>query len=308
MGSGSSVHSSMKRRQDAIDARKSAKKAAKKKKKEELYKYLQENTDYQDKVRFLFQVPLLKRLPLDQQPLVARAAKSVKFPPRTVIIKEGEMGDDFYVLRQGEASVTVHTVKGDKVVGRLGPGDYFGEKALLASEPRTATITSESFAECLKIQRQHFEELGLKEKLTFADRKAERKPKIRRSKPPTPKTPQDKAFIRECLLNSENLNGGMSGLTEHKIQAITAAMWRERVVPGRRLIRENDLGAEYFYVVESGAFEVIVSEKLADSRPGGIVHSRKTVVDMMKRGRELRSCAAQRHPCGFWIESSSSPS
>ena len=35
------------------------------------------------------QVPLLKRLPLDQQPLVARAAKSVKFPPRTVIIKEG---------------------------------------------------------------------------------------------------------------------------------------------------------------------------------------------------------------------------
>ena len=40
------------------------------------------------------------------------------------------------------------------MVGRLGPGDYFGEKALLASEPRTATITSESFAECLKIQRQ----------------------------------------------------------------------------------------------------------------------------------------------------------
>ena len=60
------------------------------------------------------------------------------------------------------------------MVGRLGPGDYFGEKALLASEPRTATITSESFAECLKIHRTHFEELGLKEKLTFADRKAER--------------------------------------------------------------------------------------------------------------------------------------
>lgn len=284
MGSASSVSHSMKRRQDAIDARKSAKKALKKKKKEELYKYLQENTDYQDKVRFLFQVPLLKRLPLDQQPLVARAAKSVKFPPRTVIIKEGEMGDDFYVLRQGEASVTVHTPKGDKVVGRLGPGDYFGEKALLASEPRTATITSESFAECLKIQRQHFEELGLKEKLTFADRKAERKPKIRRNKPPTPKTPEDEAFIRECLLNSENLNGGMSGLTEQKIQAIIANMWREKVVPGRRLIRENDLGAEFFYVVESGAFEVIVTEKLADSRPGGIVHSKKTVVDMMKRG------------------------
>ena len=54
-----------------------------------LSRYLQENTDYQEKVRFLFQVPLLKRLPLDQQPLVARAAKSVKFPPRTVIIKEG---------------------------------------------------------------------------------------------------------------------------------------------------------------------------------------------------------------------------
>ena len=50
------------------------------------------------------------------------------------------MGDDFFVLRQGEASVTVHTVKGDKVVGRLGPGDYFGEKALLASAPWRPTL------------------------------------------------------------------------------------------------------------------------------------------------------------------------
>lgn len=35
---------------------------------------------------------------------------------------------------------------------------------------------------------------------------------------------------RECLLNSDNLNGGMSGLTEQKIQAIIANMWREKVV------------------------------------------------------------------------------
>ncbi|CAK9056603.1 unnamed protein product [Durusdinium trenchii] len=263
----------------------------KKKKKEELYKYLQENTDYQDKVRFLFQVPLLKRLPLDQQPLVARAAKSVKFPPRTVIIKEGEMGDEFFVLRQGEASVTVHTVKGDKVVGRLGPGDYFGEKALLASEPRTATIISESFAECLRIHRQQFEELGLKEKLTFADRKAERKPKLRRHKPPTPKTLQEEQFIRDCLLNCENLSGGMGGLTEKKMQALISVMWKENVLPGRRLIRESDLGADFFYVVESGTFEVIITEKLAEARAGAIVHSKKTVVDVLKRGNTFGELA-----------------
>lgn len=40
----------------------------------------------------------------------------------------------------------------------------------------------------------------------------------------------DDFSCRECLLNSENLNGGMSGLTEQKIQAIIANMWREKVV------------------------------------------------------------------------------
>jgi len=284
----------MQRRAHALaEARRAQrKKEQKQKKAEELMRLYSDDAEYQEKVRFLFQVPLLKRLPLDQQPLVAKAAKPIKFQPRTVIMREGDMGDDFYVLRQGEASVTVRTVKGSKVVGRLGPGDYFGEKALLASEPRTATITTESFAECFRIQRKHFEELGLKEKLTFADRKAKRSAKVRKIHPPTEKSEHDIEFIRECMLNNETLNGGMSVLSEEKIQKLVSVMWREKVVPGRRLIREGDLGAEYFYIIESGAFEVIVTEKMGSNhRPGDIVHSKKTVVDVLKRGHTFGELA-----------------
>eukprot|EP00913_Durusdinium_trenchii_P012052 g11322.t1 len=71
----------------------------------------------------------------------------------------------------------------------------------------------------------------------------------------------------------------MGGLTEKKMQALISVMWKENVLPGRRLIRESDLGADFFYVVESGTFEVIITEKLAEARAGAIVHSKKTVVD-----------------------------
>ncbi len=60
------------------------------------------------------------------------------FPAGTEIAKEGQTGLNFFVVESGEATVSV----AGKEVGRLGPGDSFGEVALVDKSARTATITA----------------------------------------------------------------------------------------------------------------------------------------------------------------------
>ena len=64
------------------------------------------------------------------------------------IVREGAMsGIGFFVVAEGEATVTV----GKKKVATLGPGDYFGEFALITEEERTATVTAQTDVRCLEI-------------------------------------------------------------------------------------------------------------------------------------------------------------
>jgi hypothetical protein len=69
-----------------------------------------------------------------------------------VVVREGEIGDDFYMVESGELVVTQqgHEVR------RLGPGDSFGEVALLQSIPRTATVVAVTAGELLLLDHDHF--------------------------------------------------------------------------------------------------------------------------------------------------------
>jgi CRP-like cAMP-binding protein len=91
-------------------------------------------------------VELLKRVPLfadlDGAELrqIANSMKQRTFSAGQEIAVEGQSGVGFFVIENGQAKVTVH---GDEV-RRLGPGDYFGEVALITQGARTATVTADT--------------------------------------------------------------------------------------------------------------------------------------------------------------------
>jgi CRP-like cAMP-binding protein len=106
-------------------------------------------------------VDLLKRVPifegLDKRELerIAGSMKQRTFGAGDIVTTEGQGGVGFFVIEDGEARVTIH---GDER-RRLGPGDYFGEVALLNDSPRTATITAETELRCYGMTSWDFKPL-----------------------------------------------------------------------------------------------------------------------------------------------------
>jgi CRP/FNR family cyclic AMP-dependent transcriptional regulator len=104
---------------------------------------------------------LLKRVPifsdLDGKELerIATSMKQRTFNAGETVTSEGQTGVGFFVIEEGEATVTV----GGDERRRLGPGDYFGEVALLNESARTATITADSDLRCYGLTAWEFRPL-----------------------------------------------------------------------------------------------------------------------------------------------------
>jgi MFS family permease len=89
-----------------------------------------------DEIGLLRGVPMLQPLPLPAIEQLARGLEPVHVSARQAVIRQGEPGDRFYVIEKGRADV----IGGDRLVTTLGPGEGFGEIALLRRVPRTATV------------------------------------------------------------------------------------------------------------------------------------------------------------------------
>jgi CRP-like cAMP-binding protein len=79
-----------------------------------------------------------------------------EIPPGTVVVREGEPGDRFYVVFAGMLSVS-NSAMGRRDV--LRPGDYFGEVAVTMDMPRSATVTAITPAVVASCDRETFDEL-----------------------------------------------------------------------------------------------------------------------------------------------------
>mmetsp|Transcript_23075 Transcript_23075/g.41691 ORF Transcript_23075/g.41691 Transcript_23075/m.41691 type:complete len:796 (-) Transcript_23075:213-2600(-) len=223
----------------------------------------EENKMYQATMSFLSQVPLFMRIPKDQHPILAAACVNQPFSSGDTIITQGEVGRSFFIIQQGEAEVLVANAGGENnKVATLKSGDYFGENALLRNEPRSATIKAISDLRTLKITQEKFQELGLNEKIQFANRKAvgaggKRTIEV---KPPSVKTPEEVALIEQALKSNANIQT-MVSLDDVRKKQISDVAWKEDVTKGKQLITEGDIIADFFYVVQSGKFEVYVTEE-----------------------------------------------
>jgi tRNA threonylcarbamoyladenosine dehydratase len=80
--------------------------------------------------------------------------------PGSVIVRQGDPGDSFFVVVEGEVQVEREATPGatPDVVARLGPGDYFGELALITGEPRNATVVAASACRTLELGSSSFEQ------------------------------------------------------------------------------------------------------------------------------------------------------
>jgi CRP/FNR family cyclic AMP-dependent transcriptional regulator len=88
----------------------------------------------------LRKVPLFADLGRRELEQVASSMKERNFAEGSTLTTEGEGGVGFFVIEDGRAKVSV---RGEER-GELGPGDYFGEIALITEGSRTATITAET--------------------------------------------------------------------------------------------------------------------------------------------------------------------
>lgn len=89
-------------------------------------------------------VPLFEGLERRELARLADAFKERRYSAGATVASEGESGAGFFVISEGTAKVTV----GGDERGALGPGDYFGEIALVDEGARTATITAETDMIC----------------------------------------------------------------------------------------------------------------------------------------------------------------
>jgi CRP/FNR family cyclic AMP-dependent transcriptional regulator len=100
-------------------------------------------------------VPFFSSLSKRELTTVAQQMEEIDIPEGKQLVREGDFGHEFFLIVDGTAEV----VRGGARIAERGPGEFFGEMALLDEERRTATVTAKSPMRVLVMTRQNFRAL-----------------------------------------------------------------------------------------------------------------------------------------------------
>ncbi len=190
-----------------------------------------------DAAAILADLPMLKALPEDARRLVVESFEPESFGFGSSIVEEGETGDALYVVVSGAARVLKHKENGDEVsVEMLGPGDVFGEMALLEGIPRTATVRANTAVDALRLDGAVFRGL------------VRLKPEI--------KDHFEREAERGRLRYLFRLSSNLFRIRAETLDELIDALERVTVDKGEVVIRQGEASSR-MYFVESGRLRVV---------------------------------------------------
>ena len=103
----------------------------------------------------LKKLPLFQDLSDKERERIGRWADEVDVQTGKHLIEQGQFGYEFFVIEEGKAEVK----RGDEVIAQLGPGDFFGEIALLEADRRTASVIASEPLRTIVMTRRDFDEM-----------------------------------------------------------------------------------------------------------------------------------------------------
>lgn len=110
--------------------------------------------------QFLAKIPLFENIGVQSLNQLARSLGKQSYEDGQYIIRQGDIGDQFYVIHKGTVKVSMTDDSGkEKFMIELKEGEVFGERALIKKEPRKANVVANGQVECFYLERHDFESI-----------------------------------------------------------------------------------------------------------------------------------------------------
>jgi putative peptide zinc metalloprotease protein len=188
--------------------------------------------------------PIFAALSDEESAAVSEQFRSRLYDRHEIIIRQGDAGDSFDLIRRGKVEVIRTDGTGEHVLAEIGRGDYFGQAALLTGERRNATVRAMTPVEVLVLRRDDFSRLLRKFALEGSFEETMRR----------------LAMLRQIPLFAD-FQGAELGQLVNRLQRIE--------LPASQTIFEQGESGDRFYVIESG--RVSVQMRTAEDGQGELV-------------------------------------
>ncbi len=200
----------------------------------------------------LHAVPCLH--PLDMAALDALAGRvtAASVPAGSEVVTQGEPGDAFYMVDSGHADVLIDGY----VVGVVGPGDSFGERALLRDTARTATVRATGAMDLLRLSREDF----------LAALTGQEDGEMARYGDPAPSVDAEWSRRRRIeLLSRVSL---LSHLDSRALESLADSSVVDRWDEGATIVRQGEEGDRFYVLLDGRARVSVGAFFVAELHPG----------------------------------------